>query len=131
MRQIFQEKLGRRKKLDFRRFLKLEILEEGQSAKSGQNVERFIDMKLSAMEQNQCNVIVVSSTFHLIRLSVEIEKQLSQKPTTKVNNIVLIGAENVTGMGSLDRVSMHDAYVKSMIFEIYRRLISLPEYWNT
>lgn len=130
MRQIFQEKLGRRKNLDFKRFLKIEILEEGQSAKSGQNVERFIDMKLSTMEQNQCNIFVVSSTFHLIRLSAEIEKHLMQKPTAQVKNIVLIGAENVTGMGSLDSVSMHDAYVKSMIFEIYRCLVNLPEYLN-
>jgi hypothetical protein len=104
---------------------------ETESATSKQNIE-FALQNFVNRSDKVYNIIIVSSTFHLIQLSEELElylsarfKEDSSKPESerlKIQNILLFGAENV----DFKFIPLkHAAYLKLMFFAIYKKLFSI------
>jgi len=103
------------------------VVEEGNSYNSITNLKKCLTM-LSKEESH--NLIIVSSTFHLIRLAQEVEKQLTimfdelpQNPNF-IKNIILIGAEGIDA--KFTRVKS-GGYVKSMFVDVYAELLNYKE----
>ena len=103
---------------------KIEVIPEGQSINTKDNVSKFFEgnflQKTSSNKVNQ--IIVVSSTSHLIRLSRDIETYIEKNKSTldcKLANIVLAGSEGLDKVFHID----NDHLFKHMMLEIYDYLI--------
>ncbi|HWZ15468.1 MAG TPA: TauD/TfdA family dioxygenase [Mucilaginibacter sp.] len=107
------------------------VIEENESYNSITNLKKCLN-RLSKQESH--NLIIVSSTFHLIRLAQEVEKQLTvifnQGPenTNFIKNIILIGAEGIDA--KFTRVKS-GGYVKSMFVDVYAELMNYKEVMKT
>ncbi len=108
---------------DFRRLLNIRLLTEDASKTSVENIKRILEMSRSRLQEGG-NIFIVSSTFHLIRLAKALENELRADDSLRVSSIVLVGSEI-----SASNVSMHKAYVKSMVFNLFRYFISKSEFW--
>lgn len=124
MKQYFWELVLKRERSDdLRKYLNIDVLVEHASSKSTENIERFLAMKHSQLREAS-NIVVVSSSFHLIRLAQRLLESIDSDSAFNVRSLVLVGAETVP-----NRVSMLAVYVKSTIFEIYRHLLTRDDFW--
>ena len=70
------------------------------------------------------NIIVVSSTFHLIRFSQDIENFIREnKHNTKVKSVLLAGGESTTKLLKPNPDDAH--YVKGMFKDIFEYLFNV------
>lgn len=92
---------------------------EGASSTTQTNIAKFFDGEFFTRAKNN-NLIIVSSTFHLIRLAREIQRELIKDANTgKVARIVLVGAESPTHF-----FTVQDAgYLKLMMFDVFHYLL--------
>lgn len=109
---------------DFRRLVNIQLLIEDGSKTSIENIKRLLALSQRQLLEGS-NVFIVSSTFHLIRLAQALERELETNPSFSVPNLILVGSE----VGATN-ISMHKTYVKSMVFNLYRYLISKPQFWQ-
>ncbi len=104
------------------------IERDGNSSNTRNNIKETLHHFVSSKEKVY-NIHIVSSTFHLIRLAKELEAELSlifnseknlpDEERTKIENIVLIGAEKVETKFK----PVHDGpYMKLMFVDIFRYL---------
>lgn len=126
MRLSFFDLWQKQRNMDLLKRLNVDVLSEYESSKSGENVSRFLEMKRDVLKEKN-NLFIVSSNFHLNRLSLEVENQIRHMPDFNIQKIVLVGSEDVKRSTI---VSAHHSYVKSMLFEIYRYLVLQKDYWN-
>jgi hypothetical protein len=103
---------------------KMDVLPENQSKNTNDNVAKFFDGHfLKRQSTNKINqIIVVSSTSHLIRLSREIEDYINNHKESldyKISNIILVGSE---GLDKVFHIDNHHLF-KHMMLEIYDYLI--------
>lgn len=106
----------------------LDINAEYKSQTSLQNIKELVSTVLLKRFKNcDINLFIVSSNFHLFRLSVEMEKELLSDAISKalkkskinLNKLSFIGAETL--QNNLEVVCLPE-YIKSMTFEIYAYL---------
>lgn len=92
---------------------------EGESRTSAENIRELLEGDfLSTSRPN--HIFLVSSTFHLVRLSSLLEKQTQDKHPD-ITRISLIGAEDPV---FTPKISQVDGYVKSMFFQLYSTLLN-------
>ena len=107
-----------------------DIMREGDSANSIQNIDETIKNYVCKTDKVY-NVILVSSTFHLIRLSKELEtvleaiftedKNKSDSERLKIENLILIGAEKL----DMKFLPVKDGeFMKLMFDDIYKELFN-------
>jgi len=91
---------------------------EPKSSDSIDNVDRFIQDGLDANKPNE--VVVITSAFHLPRLSRILDKKLKESHF-KVSRLSLVSSENPI---EDSKVTRNPHYVKSMIYEVLKHLYS-------
>lgn len=100
---------------------RIDVLPENKSVDTKDNVAKFFEGGFLKPEiDNQ--IIVVSSTSHLIRLSRNIEKYLNDPDIltkARISNIILVGAEGFEKVFYID----NDHLFKHMLLEIYDYMI--------
>jgi hypothetical protein len=100
---------------------KIDVLPEDKSKNTKDNIAKFFEGHfLDNTLDNQ--LIVVSSTSHLIRLSKNIETYLEENKAHlnyKISNIILVGAEGIDTIFYID----NDHLFKHMLLEIYDYLL--------
>lgn len=122
---------SRRMRVQFREFLKEnnntplprmhDLGGEEKSSTTQTNIlQLFKGNYLSQTKHN--NLIIVSSTFHLIRLARELKKQLALPASNdRIAQVILIGAEDPT-----HKFMVQDApYFKLMMFEVFHYLLGI------
>lgn len=87
------------------------------SSSTSENIRNIFESNLIDVNR-KFNIIIVSSTFHLIRLARQVELRKTRIPN--FDNLILVGAET-----KVDSVVKMGAYVKSMMFDIYDYLLGL------
>ncbi|AXQ31515.1 hypothetical protein D0B54_23760 [Solimonas sp. K1W22B-7] len=94
---------------------------ESESSTTKTNISEFFQRKY--VEPSKANnLIIISSTFHLIRLAKELNKYLSDNPDQILKNVVLVGAED-----SDKQFFMTDlTYIKLMMFDVFDYLLRRP-----
>ncbi len=125
MKDYFWSLWEKRKGMDLRKKILIDLIAEEKSTKSDQNIEKFLECKKEILANKLSNVYIVSSNFHLNRLSLSLEEKLANDPSLYIKQIILIGSENVD---SPSIASSYDIYIKTMIFEIYRYFLKLNEF---
>lgn len=95
------------------------LRQEDRSSTTKTNVSRVFGEILK--QRDNINLIVVSSTFHLIRLSQEVKRNIALEENAElVSNVVLIGAED-----SRDFFRVYDApYFKLAMFDVFHYLLT-------
>jgi len=128
MELLFWEKILRSRLANMKKLVHIEkIILERESGKTQENVEKFLDILSKQIDGDiPINLYIVSSNFHLYRLSVEIESRLKEAKFN-IENLVLIGSENIN---TLNQVTKNPAYIKTMFFEVYRYLANSNEFWT-
>lgn len=97
----------------------INIESESESETTRQNIQKLYKKTvLDTVKMN--NIFIVSSTFHLARLAVEMETQIIENHNYKVGFVVLVGAEENCDTSP---VSQSYKYVKAMFYEIYNYLL--------
>ncbi len=96
---------------------RIDIIPEGESHNTNSNIEKFFEGNFLKRDlKNQ--IIIVSSSSHLIRLSKEVEKYIEEnksKLNFNISNIILAGAESIDKKFFID----NDHLFKHMMLEIY------------
>ncbi len=92
---------------------------ESQSHTTKTNIHKFFDGGYVPSGRTY-NLIIVSSTFHLIRLGKELKLLLREStPHTKPAFVVLVGAEDASKRFLISDVE----YIKLMMFDIFDYLV--------
>jgi hypothetical protein len=120
MRSLFVEKLSSIKDAKIPRMNDLAREEKSSTTKT--NMEQLFQQKNLLNQDRGNNLVIVSSTFHLIRLGREIKALLTiDKNASKVSKLFLIGAEKRNHF-----FYVQDAeYIKLMMFEVFHYLLTL------
>lgn len=93
---------------------------EDASNNTKKNVENFWEKFMLPFRAMPTNVIVVSSTFHLIRLAESLLERLNEA-ACDVKNLVLVGAEEQEDEVVHEESSAR--YMKLMMFDVFRCLL--------
>ena len=88
---------------------------ESQSTDTSGNIRHFLDSDFLTRNGKK-RVFLVSSTFHLMRIAVELENYRDDLVSRTVTAVVLVGAENLF---AVDAIKCRSAYVRSLAFEVY------------
>ena len=110
------------------KFSKMETIMENNSNTTRENIRRmFIGDSKDGIQRNflspdkSNNVILLSSSFHLIRLVKELELYRSKNEISfKIENIVLVGSEKLIPEINIE----DDGYIKLMFFEIFDHILT-------
>jgi hypothetical protein len=98
---------------------------EGRSQNTEQNIEELFKHHLPHKSQN---LVVISSTFHLIRIGRKLSacfKDESYQFQSKINHLVLVGAEDLESAKKMRVTDIE--YLKLMMFDLYwMHLKALP-----
>lgn len=101
--------------------LKKEVALEQKSTNSVENINEFLNGNYLSTDKPN-NVFIISSTFHLIRLSQIMEAAIfSTYSIPQINKIILVGAEEPGNPGDAAHLP---AYIKSMEHSIYSFIFS-------
>lgn len=87
------------------------------------NIKQFIDSGLLNGANNQ-RVLLVSSTFHLMRIAVELELYQEVMAQKNVRSIVLVGSESPYAK---DQVKALPPYIKQLAFEVFYDIFKATE----
>ena len=88
---------------------------ETESADTRGNIRHLLDTSFFK-ENAQSRVFCVSSTFHLMRIAVELETFRDELASKGVETVVLVGAESPRSKGGL---LLRHEYLRSLAFEVY------------
>lgn len=97
---------------------------ESKSFDSTANVRESISSGKYMNHSEQHNLIIVSSSFHLIKLSRVVEEEVEKIRRINpnfVHNIILFGSEQIEDEFSTEK---RGGYIKSMFVEVYKELLT-------
>lgn len=127
MRQMFWQRWESNiDKVDIQKLMKVDTLVESKASTSIQNIKKFVEAKNQSLRK-PCNVFLVSSNFHLIRLAQAMLAELGAHDNLQVKSLVLVGSEQIERP---DVVSTSMAYVRSMFYEIYDYMLKRSDFWT-
>ena len=100
-----------------RAYSTIRIDKEGKSYDTISNIENVFQKEIMNSDKKK-NILLLSSTFHLIRLSKSFEDYVNNMYEKKetIERIFLIGSENTY---KINKVSKLPNYLKSMIYELF------------
>lgn len=96
------------------------IFIESESTKTTENIEKLMDQDI-IKDGNQKNLFLVSSNFHLMKLSKEFENYIEKNKVTTFNEVYIVGSEPIH---LLDHVSKKEQYVKALFYHLYNFILS-------
>lgn len=127
MKLGFTREMEERETADYESIIKMSVILESKSSTSKENIELFAKEIIESVPEKPISIVLVSSNFHLMRLSKLMIDEAEKHDSLELSNIILVGSEDVYVPSD---VSMLDIYVKSMLFEMIYKLYSLEEYWH-
>lgn len=100
-----------------------------ENKQTARNIQDMV-AEQSTIDSNY-NLVIVSSSFNLLKCAIEIEKLIQRQKLTKPNNILLVGGTKIydkikkpidkrieTSASTLAEISINKKKVKSLIYEI-------------
>ncbi|MEX2160798.1 MAG: ElyC/SanA/YdcF family protein [Anaerolineales bacterium] len=127
MSKLFYQHIKGLKKtaVDWKKVQKIDVISESDSSSSEENVALFLQKMRRELEASPTNIILISSNFHLLRLSHIFLNTLPNLTLNKVRNLILVGSEDSE---EARFISMQDRYVKSMFFELIKWLFQREDF---
>jgi hypothetical protein len=103
--------------------------DEQSSRTTRENIDEFLGSSRYLDPRGEQNVVIISSTFHLIRIAEHIRDCVDKEKFELkkfVNKFILIGSENqVNTLGIYPMDPIHDyPYMKLMLFDLYRKYLT-------
>lgn len=96
------------------------IIIESESTKTTENIQKLMETS-TIRDAESLNLFLVSSNFHLMKLSKEFEDYIQKNSITKFTEVYAIGSESIN---TLDHVSKKKQYIKALFYHLYNFILS-------
>jgi hypothetical protein len=96
------------------------IIIESESTKTTENIQKLMETS-TIRNAESLNLFLVSSNFHLMKLSKEFEDYIQKNNITKITEVYAIGSESIN---TLDHVSRKKQYIKALFYHLYNFILT-------